>query len=379
MKTLTKRVMMYLLTFVMMFSFASIIPASAATTYTVTVSSAQKYSMAYSVLDLINKERTEAGLSKLTMDKELLEAAMQRAAEISVKFDHTRPNGESCSTAFDWDYAVGENIAYGQTSANAVYTAWYKSEGHHNNYMSSSYVSTGIGCAYINGTYYWVNVFDGGTPVSASKPSDNTKTRTIKISSDFYSTYCPSTKPTISSITTSNGKVTIKWSKISNASGYRVYRYNTSTSSYEKIATIKSKSTVTYTDSSATIGEKAKYVVKAYRKSNGYTGWSAKSAAKSITVKPATPKMTTASKTKTAVRINWKAVSCDGYRIYMYDSSTKKYKYIKTVSSSKTTYRISGLKSGTAYKFKVRAYVKNSSGTKVYSGYSSVKKATTKS
>ena len=42
-----------------------------------------KYSEAYKVLKIVNKERKSKGLSELKMDKDLLDVAMQRAAEVT--------------------------------------------------------------------------------------------------------------------------------------------------------------------------------------------------------------------------------------------------------------------------------------------------------
>mgnify|MGYP000526781366 CR=1 FL=1 len=60
-----------------------------------------KYSEAYKVLKIVNKERKSKGLSELKMDKDLLDAAMQRAAEVALYFSHTRPDGSSCFSATD--------------------------------------------------------------------------------------------------------------------------------------------------------------------------------------------------------------------------------------------------------------------------------------
>ncbi len=77
------------------------------------------------------------------------------------------------------------------------------------------------------------------------------------------------------------------------------------------------------------------------------------------------------SKTSSAIRLNWNKVSdASGYRIYQYDSASKKWKSIKTINGgSKLTYRVSKLKANKTYKFKVKAYVRSSG--KVYWGSAS--------
>ena len=57
---------------------------------TVTVSSQEYYSEAFEVLELVNEEREKEGLSALTMDRDLLEAAMLRGSELGLCFGHIR-------------------------------------------------------------------------------------------------------------------------------------------------------------------------------------------------------------------------------------------------------------------------------------------------
>ena len=83
------------------------------------------YDYAYEVLNLVNQERSKAGLQALTMDKDLLDAAMLRAAEISVLFSHERPTGQECYTACS--KMTGENIAMGQMDPSHVMNSWMNS------------------------------------------------------------------------------------------------------------------------------------------------------------------------------------------------------------------------------------------------------------
>ena len=59
-----------------------------------------------------------------------------------------------------------------------------------------------------------------------------------------------------------------------------------------------------------------------------------------------------------------------GYKVYQYNTKTKKYAKVATVKN--TTYTKTKLKAKTSYKFKVRAY-KNVGKKTVYGSYSSVK------
>ena len=68
------------------------------------------------------------------------------------------------------------------------------------------------------------------------------------------------------------------------------------------------------------------------------------------------------------VKISWSKVSgATGYEVLQYNNSTKKYGRVALVKG--TTYIKSGLKTGTKYSFRVRAY-KTAGGKTVYSPYS---------
>lgn len=81
---------------------------------------------------------------------------------------------------------------------------------------------------------------------------------------------------------------------------------------------------------------------------------------------------------KTKITVKWdKATGATGYELEKYD--TKKKKYIKVTSKAIKTnsYKVTGLKVATTYKFRVRAY-KTVDGKKKYGSYSAVTKLTTK-
>lgn len=121
------------------------------------VTGTKDYDKAGETLTLLNEKRAEAGLSSLTMTGDLTEAAMLRAAEISVDFSHTRPNGDSFYSVNDNIY--GENIAAGQTTAQSVMTSWMNSEGHRKNMLDTEWNTVGIGCFTHGGRTYWVQEF----------------------------------------------------------------------------------------------------------------------------------------------------------------------------------------------------------------------------
>ena len=67
----------------------------------------------------------------------------------------------------------------------------------------------------------------------------------------------------------------------------------------------------------------------------------------------------------------------DGYRIYLYDSSKKKYTKLITRNSRVKSVLHKGLKAGKTNSYRIRAYRKVN-GKVVYSSYSAVKKVRVK-
>ena len=115
------------------------------------------------VAALVNAVRAQHGLAALTVDAGVQRAAQVRAAETVQSFSHTRPNGSSFSTALTEAgvtyRTAGENIAYGQSTPQAVVDAWMNSSGHRANILSSSYTTIGVGYTVVNGTAYWAQLF----------------------------------------------------------------------------------------------------------------------------------------------------------------------------------------------------------------------------
>lgn len=143
------------------------------------VTGKEDYSSAYQVMNLVNQERRNAGLNELKMDADLMEAAMQRAAELVFSFSHTRPSGQSCFTVSD--KAFGENIAVGYWNADLVMNGWMNSEGHRANILREYYTSIGVGCFWHDGVGYWVQLFGMNDTENAVQPSDRDVTRTVMV------------------------------------------------------------------------------------------------------------------------------------------------------------------------------------------------------
>ena len=150
--------------------------------YNCSVIGSRDYVKAYEVLNLVNSERKKAGLKELSMDKDLLENAMLRAAEIVVYFEHERPSTLSNFTAITKEkYATaGENIAEFQTTPSQVMNSWMNSEGHRKNILTEDFTCIGIGCYKAdNGRFYWAQIFTDGTPTNVTKPANRKTTEKV--------------------------------------------------------------------------------------------------------------------------------------------------------------------------------------------------------
>lgn len=149
------------------------------------------YAKAYEALNITNEMRKAAGCSPLVMDADLLEAAMQRAAEVSLFFSHTRPDGNGCYTASEKMF--GENIAAGNSSASGTMNMWKNSPGHYRNIISPDFQSIGIGCFCQGSNWYWVQCFGIDSAANAAKPANVSRKMTVQVDS-YLASKCLSSR-----------------------------------------------------------------------------------------------------------------------------------------------------------------------------------------
>lgn len=160
-----------------------------ASTATVTVSGRDNQAQARQLLDMVNAVRSGVGSGQLNWDVELERAAQQRAAELSVRFSHTRPDGSDCWTVLKSSYySVGENIALGYSDAASVNTGWTNSQGHYENMINGSFHSMGAASfVYTTSSGWsargWVELFSSGSGTGMTG-SASTGMRSYSVSVD---------------------------------------------------------------------------------------------------------------------------------------------------------------------------------------------------
>ena len=157
--------------------------------------------------------------------------------------------------------------------------------------------------------------------------------------------------------------VSLKWSAVSNAAGYYVYCKESSADTSKLVATV--------TDRFCKIGSlkadtQYSFTVKPYRIVNSKKiSGSVSDAYKVKTAPTSVSGLKSDGHTKESYTLYWNAVpSADGYHIFRYDSSSKKY--VKVASTTKTKYTFKGLNYAKTDKYKVAAYIKV--GSKKYDG-----------
>lgn len=114
---------------------------------------------ARSAFDMVNTRRQEAGLSSLTWNSGLEQAAAVRAIEASQLFSHTRPDGSDWWTV-NSDLMYGENLAKGYSTADSAVQAWMDSPTHKANILDGEFKSIAI-TIHINnnGQWFWAQEF----------------------------------------------------------------------------------------------------------------------------------------------------------------------------------------------------------------------------
>ena len=169
------------------------------------------------------------------------------------------------------------------------------------------------------------------------------------------------------------------WMTAPDADGYKFYIYNSSTKKWVNKGTVRDGKGEYFELYNLTPGTTYKYRIRAYAKRNGKTYWGDYSNGTAMTT-PDKAVIKSTSSTKNSITLKWgKVKSADGYRVYRYDSKTKKWKTLATVKNGKTSYvDKKSLKSKTTYKYKVKAYHKWMYGGTIWGDASAAKSVKTK-
>lgn len=115
------------------------------------------------LLDLINQERSQAGLAPLTFNDQLIEAAQAHAQAMAREnfFSQTDATGlytDERVATFGYSGRVEENIAAGRTSIRWVLAKWLDSPGYRMNLLDPDFTDVGLGYGFNRTSdfnHYW--------------------------------------------------------------------------------------------------------------------------------------------------------------------------------------------------------------------------------
>ncbi|MGN1113869.1 MAG: Ig-like domain-containing protein [Oscillospiraceae bacterium] len=159
------------------------------------------------------------------------------------------------------------------TSANAVKMSWSKVSGakgyvvYKYNASTKKWQKVGV----TSGTSYTFSKLSSGTTYKftvKAYASENEK----NYYSPKYTTFTTSTNPATVNfkLTAGTNKVTVKWSKVTGATGYKIYYKTSKNGKWVGLKTVNYKTT-SYTKTGLTAGKTYYFTVKAYRTTGGKT------------------------------------------------------------------------------------------------------------
>lgn len=171
----------------------------------------------------------------------------------------------------------------------------------------------------------------------------------------------------LKSLENAAGGIKVTWNKVSGAQGYYIYR-KTGTKSWERVATVRGGTTVSYTDKkSLANGTQYSYMVKAYNGSTVSSGTTLTTLRIGATV------ITSCAGNPKSITLQWKKnTKVTGYEI-KYTTGTSS-KILKLRSRDTVKYTIKNLVKGKTYTVCMRGY-RVLNGKTYYSAWSSAKKA----
>lgn len=182
--------------------------------------------------------------------------------------------------------------------------------------------------------------------------------------------------PVVLSATNSATGVTVKWQKVTNATGYRVFR-KAEGGKWAALPAAKNVTATSFVDTTAKSGTKYYYTVRAYRgdkdtaNDNAYKTpyWSAYNKTGKSVSYIAAPKVTVSNVAK-GVKVSWGKVNgAVKYRVFR-KTANGSWKKLKDVTT--TSYKDTTAKAGTTYVYTVRCI--NKKGTAYTSSYNATGK-----
>jgi len=366
--------------------------ASAKKTLTVSFQATTYQNRARTLLKQINDLRKRYDLEPLVMLADLEKAAIQRAAELFVFFDHDRPDLTDYDTVCS-EYAslkkvqaVSECIAAGYSKADETFADWEDSAA--DVLLDPDFTHAGIGCVYMKGSaneYYWALILHQQPEGITARKAESTakagtnKNISVEIAKGMYERADNSHKRFELRV----DDLTLKTKTSAQPVVYLYDRYDVKIGKCElEDLTFKSSNTSVFTvNQDGTVKKKKNGVGTLTVKSSGLedaectvtigasASGSSSAAVTASTIKDAVPELTAKAYTK-HVNLSVYLKGASGYVLYRSTSRTGSYtKVEEKATTSRWTHKLEEDDLSRTYYYKVRAY-KNSNGKRVYSEYS---------
>ena len=175
-----------------------------------------------------------------------------------------------------------------------------------------------------------------------------------------------------------NSAIYLAWNKKSGATGYKIYKYDTSKKNYVLYQTVKGSNNTTLKISGLKNNTKYQFKIYAYLTYNGktYNGYCSNAISASTKYNMVTVNSVSSSKTKQiAVKWNKALYNCSGYQVMWSTTSnfSDNYKSVYVSGQNKLSTTLKTSQSKKYYYVRVRAY-KTVNSKKTYCSWSAVKK-----
>lgn len=216
-----------------------------------------EWNNAKSTADKISLNKKYYGILHAKDDMDYYKVSVDAAGKLKVKFAPD-VNVDSSKVGDGWNVNV-----YRGTNTKALISWSYLEKS------ASKTINVTKGTYYIKvepASTFWTSAFECPYNVTAN--------------------YCKNpNKATISSVTAGKKTATVKWKKVSNATGYEVYRSTSQNSGYKKVTTMKKNAAVKFVNKSLKSGKTYYYKVRTYKTANGITAYGKYSDVKKVKVK----------------------------------------------------------------------------------------------
>lgn len=322
----------------------------------------------------------------------------------------TQKAASGWETENNGDWATADNIKVGK-AVKGVITGYTSDEDCYRFTLTKAqYINFSLAHEKINdaGRSWYVTLYNANGKRVSRKDDDHiycyagstyTESKAVKLSKGTYYlkvqayaknavekeyTLCvnkiENRKTSVTSVkSTAYNKLKVSWKVVPAATSYEIYRSTKKDGDYQKVKTIGSVGTSSWTDGSVKTGQTYYYKIKAVVKTESGSQTSGFSNIKSAKAVPSKTTLKAKASDAKNVKLTWSKVKgANGYEIYRSDSKNGKYKKVTAISKGGTTsYKNGKLKKSTTYYYKIRAYRKVN-GKKVYGDYSSVVSVKTK-